>query len=111
MVSGRIFSPLAREMISRPVLMMSAIRSRRTPMMSRPLPTVVPSRYRGPASIAKPTILSNASLDLELAPEHARFRDSVRELAQDVVQPLAAEVDRDHRFPDEAIKAAAASGL
>jgi len=50
-------------------------------------------------------------LDLELAPEHASFRDSVRELAQDVVQPLAAEVDRDHRFPDEAIKAAAASGL
>ncbi len=50
-------------------------------------------------------------MDLELAPEHASFRDSVRELAQDVVQPLAAEVDRDHRFPDEAIKAAAASGL
>jgi hypothetical protein len=39
---------------------MSAIRSRRTPMMSRPLPTVVPSRYRGPASIVKPTILGNA---------------------------------------------------
>jgi len=50
-------------------------------------------------------------LDLELAPEHASFRDSVRELAQGVVQPLAAEVDRDHRFPDEAIKAAAESGL
>ena len=50
-------------------------------------------------------------MDLELAPEHASFRDSVRELAQGVVQPLAAEVDRDHRFPDEAIKAAAESGL
>jgi len=50
-------------------------------------------------------------LDLELAPEHASFRDSVRELAQGVVRPLAAEVDRDHRFPDEAIKAAAESGL
>ena len=50
-------------------------------------------------------------MDLELAPEHAGFRDSVRELAQGVVQPLAAEVDRDHRFPDEAIKAAAEAGL
>ncbi len=50
-------------------------------------------------------------MDLELAPEHASFRDSVRELAQGVVRPLAAEVDRDHRFPDEAIKAAAESGL
>jgi len=50
-------------------------------------------------------------LDLELAPEHTSFRDSVRELAQGVVRPLAAEVDRDHRFPDEAIKAAAESGL
>ncbi|TMG58890.1 MAG: acyl-CoA dehydrogenase [Chloroflexi bacterium] len=50
-------------------------------------------------------------MDLELAPEHASFRDSVRELAQGVVRPLAAEVDRDHRFPAEAIKAAAESGL
>jgi acyl-CoA dehydrogenase len=50
-------------------------------------------------------------LDLELAPQHAGFRDAVRELAQGVVQPLAAEVDRDHRFPEEAIKAAAAAGL
>src|SRR3989442_838486 len=40
-VSGRIFSPLARVMISRPCSMMAAIRSRRTPMMSRPLPTAV----------------------------------------------------------------------
>ncbi len=32
-------------------------------------------------------------------------------MAQRVVQPLAAEVDREHRFPDEAIKAAATSGL
>jgi len=50
-------------------------------------------------------------LDLELAPEHASFRAGVRELAQGVVQPLAAEVDRDHRFPQEAIDAAAQSGL
>jgi len=50
-------------------------------------------------------------LDLELAPEHASFRAGVRELAQGAVQPLAAEVDRDHRFPQEAIDAAAQSGL
>jgi alkylation response protein AidB-like acyl-CoA dehydrogenase len=35
----------------------------------------------------------------------------VRELAQEVVQPLAAEIDRDHRYPDEAVKAAAGAGL
>jgi alkylation response protein AidB-like acyl-CoA dehydrogenase len=50
-------------------------------------------------------------VDLDLAPQHATFRDAVRELAQGIVRPLAAEVDRDHRFPDEAIKAAAAAGL
>jgi alkylation response protein AidB-like acyl-CoA dehydrogenase len=50
-------------------------------------------------------------LDLELAAEHATFRAAVRELAQGVVQPIAAEVDRDHRFPVEALKAAAETGL
>ena len=50
-------------------------------------------------------------MDLELTAEHATFRAAVRELAQGVVLPLAAEVDRDHRFPDEAVKAAAQAGL
>jgi alkylation response protein AidB-like acyl-CoA dehydrogenase len=50
-------------------------------------------------------------LDLELAPEHASFRAAVRELAQGVVRPLAAEVDREHRFPQEGLSAAAESGL
>ena len=50
-------------------------------------------------------------MDLELAAQHASFRASVRELAQGIVQPLAAEVDREHRFPDEAIQAAADAGL
>ncbi len=50
-------------------------------------------------------------MDLELAPEHANFRAAVRELAQEVARPLAAEVDREHRFPHEAISAAAESGL
>lgn len=50
-------------------------------------------------------------MDLEIAPEHASFRDAVREFAQGVVLPHAADVDRDHRFPHEAIKGAAESGL
>ncbi|TAN33995.1 acyl-CoA dehydrogenase [bacterium] len=50
-------------------------------------------------------------MDLELAPEHSSFRAAVRELAQGVVKPLAAEIDRQHRFPEEAVKAAAQAGL
>jgi alkylation response protein AidB-like acyl-CoA dehydrogenase len=50
-------------------------------------------------------------LNFDLTPEHASFRAAVREIAQGVVQPLAAEVDRDHRFPDEAIRAATEAGL
>jgi alkylation response protein AidB-like acyl-CoA dehydrogenase len=50
-------------------------------------------------------------LDLELTADHATFRAAVRKLAQGVVQPLAAEVDRDHRFPEEAVKAVAKAGL
>jgi alkylation response protein AidB-like acyl-CoA dehydrogenase len=50
-------------------------------------------------------------LDFELAPEHASFRAVVRELAEGAVQPLAAEVDRDHRFPREAIAATREAGL
>lgn len=50
-------------------------------------------------------------MDLELAPDHAAFRASVREIAQGAVQPFAAEVDRDHRFPDEAVGAATRAGL
>jgi len=50
-------------------------------------------------------------LDLELAAEYAALRAAVREFAQGVVKPEAAEVDRDHRFPDRAIKAAREAGL
>ena len=50
-------------------------------------------------------------MDLDLAPQHASFRDTVRKVAQGVVRPHAVEVDRDHRFPDEAIDAAKAAGL
>jgi len=50
-------------------------------------------------------------LDLELSAQHANFRAAVRELAQGVVLPLAAEVDRDRRFPEEAVRAAGEAGL
>ncbi len=50
-------------------------------------------------------------MDLELAPEHASFRAAVREIAQGVARPRAADVDRDHRFPEQAVRAAAESGL
>jgi len=50
-------------------------------------------------------------VDLELAPEHASFRAAVREVADGAVKPFAAEVDRDHRFPDEAVRAATEAGL
>ena len=50
-------------------------------------------------------------MDLDPAPQHASFRDTVREVAQGVVRLHAAEVDRDHRFPDEAIEAAKEAGL
>ena len=50
-------------------------------------------------------------MDLDLAPQHATFRAAVRELAQGVVHEHAAEVDRDSRFPEEAVKAAADAGL
>ncbi len=50
-------------------------------------------------------------MDLDLAPQHATFRAAVRELAQGVALPHAAEVDLEHRFPEEAVEAAAAAGL
>src|SRR5579859_990878 len=50
-------------------------------------------------------------MDLELAPHHEAFRASMREFAQGVVEPHAAEVDRDHRFPEEALTGAREAGL
>ena len=50
-------------------------------------------------------------MDLEIAADHATFRAVVRELAQGTALPLAAEVDREHRFPEEAIRAASEAGL
>jgi alkylation response protein AidB-like acyl-CoA dehydrogenase len=50
-------------------------------------------------------------LDLELAPAHRSFRDAVREVAQGSVEPFARDVDLEHRFPEEAVQAAAEAGL
>jgi acyl-CoA dehydrogenase len=50
-------------------------------------------------------------LDLDLEPEHAAFRAGVRELAQGVIQGSAAAVDREHRFPEAGVRAAAGAGL
>src|SRR3989442_10086112 len=50
-------------------------------------------------------------MDLDLPPEHVALREGVRELAQAVALPLAAEVDRDHGLPEEALRAAADAGL
>ncbi|HEY1455154.1 MAG TPA: acyl-CoA dehydrogenase family protein [Candidatus Dormibacteraeota bacterium] len=50
-------------------------------------------------------------MDLELAAHHQAFRAAVREFAQGVVKPHATEVDRDHRWPEEAIRGSAEAGL
>jgi alkylation response protein AidB-like acyl-CoA dehydrogenase len=44
---------------------------------------------------------------LEPGPDHRALRDAVREFAQSIVKEHAAEVDRNHRFPSEAVAAAA----
>src|SRR5260370_39981631 len=48
---------------------------------------------------------------LDVTPEHGSFRDGGPEWAQAVALPVDAEVDGDHRFPKEAISAAAEAGL
>src|SRR5881275_501196 len=50
-------------------------------------------------------------MDLDLSPQHEAFRAWAREIADAVVQPFAEDVDRRHRFPDEAVRAAADAGL
>jgi alkylation response protein AidB-like acyl-CoA dehydrogenase len=43
----------------------------------------------------------------DLTADHLALRDSVRDFAEAVIKPIAAEIDRDHRYPAEAIEAAA----
>jgi len=46
-------------------------------------------------------------MELNLSAEHLALQSAVREFAQGVVKPMAARTDREHRFPREAISAAA----
>ena len=41
-------------------------------------------------------------MDFELTDEQQLIRDAVREFAEAEVAPIAAEIDRDHRFPARA---------
>ncbi|MBO0708166.1 MAG: acyl-CoA dehydrogenase family protein [Candidatus Dormibacteraeota bacterium] len=46
-------------------------------------------------------------MDLELQSEHRALRETVRAFADQVIRPLAAGIDREHRFPAQVIAAAA----
>ena len=50
-------------------------------------------------------------MDSALSPEHAALRDTVRDFARRAIRPVAAAIDRDHRFPRDLIGAAAELGL
>jgi butyryl-CoA dehydrogenase len=48
---------------------------------------------------------------MELTEEQQMMRDMVRRFAQDEVEPLAIEIDREHTFPDETARKMAELGL
>src|SRR6266496_5427072 len=50
-------------------------------------------------------------MQLEPGAHYRALREAVREVAQSTVLAHAAEVDREHRFPREAVAAATANGL
>ena len=50
-------------------------------------------------------------MNLDLTPEHELLRRTVREFAEERVAPVAAELDREHRFPYELVAELAALGL
>jgi alkylation response protein AidB-like acyl-CoA dehydrogenase len=50
-------------------------------------------------------------MDLDLSPEQELIRDTVRAFARERVAPLAEELDRESRFPDELVGAMAELGL
>jgi alkylation response protein AidB-like acyl-CoA dehydrogenase len=54
----------------------------------------------------------NPDFDLfQLPPEYQELRASIRALAEQEIAPYAAEVDRDERFPEEALTALNNSGF
>ena len=50
-------------------------------------------------------------MNLDLTPEHELLRRTVREFAEERVAPVAAELDREHRFPYELVAELAELGL
>jgi alkylation response protein AidB-like acyl-CoA dehydrogenase len=50
-------------------------------------------------------------VDLDLAPEHELIRSTVREFAEQRVEPVAEELDREERFPYELVAELAELGL
>jgi alkylation response protein AidB-like acyl-CoA dehydrogenase len=50
-------------------------------------------------------------MNFDLSPEHELLRDTVREFARERVEPLAAELDVEHRFPYDLVAEAAELGL
>jgi len=50
-------------------------------------------------------------MDFELTDEQELIRNTVREFAEAELAPVAGEVDRNHRFPAEAIPKMAELGL
>jgi butyryl-CoA dehydrogenase len=50
-------------------------------------------------------------MDLELTPEQRMLRDTVRDFATTEIEPVAAALDREHRFPSEIVKKMAELGL
>jgi short/branched chain acyl-CoA dehydrogenase len=50
-------------------------------------------------------------VNFDLSPEHELVRRTVREFAEEKIAPVAAELDRDHRFPYELVAELAELGL
>src|SRR5213595_4021053 len=50
-------------------------------------------------------------MDFDLSSEHQLIRSTVREFAESRVAPVAAELDREHRFPYELVAELAELGL
>ena len=50
-------------------------------------------------------------MDFELTDEQELVREAVREFAESELAPVAAEIDRDHRFPCEVVPKMAALNL
>jgi alkylation response protein AidB-like acyl-CoA dehydrogenase len=50
-------------------------------------------------------------MDFDLSDEHRALRETVREFAEDVVAPVAEELDREHRFPVEIVRQLGEMGL